>query len=163
NKVSSPAWCSTPSCRPRAPRFSSSQWCGASRCRCRSCRRSLRTRPGSSSEARSDGGFPRSALAVLRAPTAAQARLPARQGVALVVQIRAAHKLVPKRGNGKNDWRRKLEAELGRLGRRLDEIAAVDYFHASGRETAVGLLEELQAKMKAPASGAAEEAKPETF
>jgi hypothetical protein len=65
----------------------------------------------------------------------------------LVTQIRAASKLLPKRGKRKDDSRRKVEAEIERLERRLEEIAAIDFFHASGRETASGLLEELRQRL----------------
>jgi hypothetical protein len=65
----------------------------------------------------------------------------------LVEQIRAAAKLVPKRGKLKDDARRKLAAELERLQRRLEEIAAIDFFHASSRETAASLLEELRQRL----------------
>ena len=61
----------------------------------------------------------------------------------LIEQIRAAIKRAPKRGKLADDARRKLESEIERLRRRLEEIAAIDFFHASSRETAAGLLDEL--------------------
>jgi len=79
---------------------------------------------------------------------------------ALVVAIRAAARLFPRRGKLKDDARRKLVAELERLERRLEEIAAIDFFHASSRQTAEGLIEELRGKLAAappPAAGAAPE------
>jgi hypothetical protein len=65
----------------------------------------------------------------------------------LVVHIRAAARLFPRRGKLKDDARRKIAAELERLRRRLEEIAAIDFFHASSRETAASLLEELRGKL----------------
>jgi hypothetical protein len=62
-------------------------------------------------------------------------------------QVRAAGKLFPKRGKLKNEARRKIEAEIERLQIRLEEIAAIDFFHASGRETSSSLLEELRQKL----------------
>src|SRR6478609_6372442 len=67
----------------------------------------------------------------------------------LVEQIRAAGKLFPKRGKLKDGARRKIETEIERLRRRLEEIAANDFFHASSRETASGLLEEVRNKLAA--------------
>jgi hypothetical protein len=67
----------------------------------------------------------------------------------LVEQIRA---LAKPRG------KHKLDAELQRLQRRLDEIAAIDFFHASSRETAAGLLEELRTKSATKGNG-----KPERY
>jgi hypothetical protein len=67
----------------------------------------------------------------------------------LVEQIRAAAKRFPKRGPLKDEARRKIETELERLRRRLEEVAAIDFFHASSRETASGLLAELRSKLAA--------------
>jgi hypothetical protein len=64
----------------------------------------------------------------------------------LVEQIRKTAKLVP-RGKLKDETRRKLEADLERIDRRLEEITAIDFFHASSRETASGLIEELRGKL----------------
>ena len=75
----------------------------------------------------------------------------------LVVEIRAAGKLLPRRGKLKDGVRRKLETEIERLRRRLEEIAAIDFFHASSRETASGLLEELRCKLAAEPVVAVEE------
>jgi len=65
----------------------------------------------------------------------------------LVEQLRATGKRFPKRGKLKDDARRKLATELERLQRRLEEIAAIDFFHSSSRETASGLLEEVRQKL----------------
>jgi hypothetical protein len=73
----------------------------------------------------------------------------------LAEQIRATGKLFPKRGKPKDDARRKLAAELDRHQRRLEEIAAIDFFHASSRETAAGLLDEVRQKLTAEPPAAA--------
>jgi len=80
----------------------------------------------------------------------------------LVDQIRAASKLFPKRGKLKEGARRKIEVEMERLQRRLEEIAAIDFFHASSRETAAGLLEELRQKRESEPA-AATDAEPEKY
>ena len=80
----------------------------------------------------------------------------------LVDQIRAASKLFPKRGKLKEGARRKIEVEMERLQRRLEEIAAIDFFHASSRETAAGLLEELRQKLESEPA-AATDAEPEKY
>lgn len=80
----------------------------------------------------------------------------------LAGQIRAASRLLPRRGKLKDEARRKLELEIARLRRRLDEIAAIDFFHASSRETASSLLEELRNRLSAePAAAVA--AEPEKY
>ncbi len=45
------------------------------------------------------------------------------------------------------DARRQADGELARLERRIEEIAAIDYFGASGREAADGLLTALRARL----------------
>ncbi|HEX8951996.1 MAG TPA: chromate resistance protein ChrB domain-containing protein [Polyangia bacterium] len=82
---------------------------------------------------------------------------------ALVAEIRAAARLLPRRrGKLADAARKKLAAELERLRRRLEEIVAIDFFHASSRQTAESLLAELQARLAAaPAVAAAAARKPE--
>ena len=53
----------------------------------------------------------------------------------------------------KDDERRSLLEDVQRLDRRLQEVAATDFFGASGRETASGLLAELRAKAEGPKLG----------
>jgi len=65
----------------------------------------------------------------------------------LAEQIRKTAKLVPKRGKLKEETRRKLQSEIERTERRLEEIVAIDFFHGSSRETVSGLLEELRQKL----------------
>jgi hypothetical protein len=74
----------------------------------------------------------------------------------LVEQIRKTAKLVPKSGKLKDETRRKRETDVERIDRRLEEIAAIDFFHASSRETASGLIEELRQKLATPPIIAAE-------
>lgn len=49
-----------------------------------------------------------------------------------------------------DELRRQVDPELRRLERRLEEIAAIDFFEASGRETAHGLLTALRARLTPP-------------
>ena len=49
-----------------------------------------------------------------------------------------------------DDLRRQVDPELQRLERRLEEITALDFFGASGRETAHGLLASLRACLTPP-------------
>lgn len=49
-----------------------------------------------------------------------------------------------------DEHRRQVDAELRRLERRREEIAAIDFFGASGRETAHGLLAALRARLTPP-------------
>lgn len=74
----------------------------------------------------------------------------------LVEQLRATAKLVPKRGKLKDDARRTIEADIEKIARKLEAIAAIDFFHASSRETATGLLEELRQKLTAQPRAAVE-------
>jgi hypothetical protein len=80
----------------------------------------------------------------------------------LVEEIRGTAGMLPKRGKLKDDARRRIEAEIQRLQRRLEEIAAIDFFHASGRETASGLLDELRQKLSAEPAPATQD-EPERY
>jgi hypothetical protein len=77
-------------------------------------------------------------------------------------QIRAAARRLPRRGKLTDEARRKLDAELERLQRRLEEIGAIDFFHAPGRETAEGLLAELR-HQRGDEPAAQPDAQPETL
>src|SRR5918911_240607 len=50
-----------------------------------------------------------------------------------------------------NDGRRQLEGEIARLRRRLDEVAALDFFGAGGRDGAEQAVAALEAQLGAPA------------
>jgi hypothetical protein len=79
----------------------------------------------------------------------------------LAEEVRAAGKRLPRRGKLKEETRRKLEGELERLRSRFEQIAAIDFFSAPGRETAAGLLQELAGRLAmAPAPV---ESKPEKY
>jgi hypothetical protein len=80
----------------------------------------------------------------------------------LIEQIREAGKAVGKRGKLEDDTRRKLEADVERLERRLDEIVAIDFYQASGRETATSLLVQVRQRLQ-PAPEPAGEAEPEKY
>ncbi len=82
----------------------------------------------------------------------------------LADEARITGKLLPKRGGPKDEVRAKVRSELQRLRRRLDEIGAIDVFHATGRETVSGLLEELERRLEAaPARTKIEPKKPEQY
>jgi hypothetical protein len=76
----------------------------------------------------------------------------ARETESLVASIGARRKDVP-------DARRaELTSELSRLKRRLEEIAAIDYFDATARSDAVAAITVLEERLRAkPAAGASEQ------
>jgi hypothetical protein len=80
----------------------------------------------------------------------------------LAEEIRRTGKQLPKRGKLMDDTRRKIETELERHRRRLEEIAAIDFFQGSSRETAAGLLVELRGRLSVEPS-AAGEGEPEKY
>jgi hypothetical protein len=80
---------------------------------------------------------------------------------ALADEVRAAAKLLPKRGKLKDEVRKRITTEIERLRRRFDEIAVIDFFHAIGSQTVAGLLDELTAKLS-PAPAPVEK-RPEKF
>jgi hypothetical protein len=49
-----------------------------------------------------------------------------------------------------DDRRARVEADITRFERRLEEIASLDFFHASGREAALGLVSELRSRVFEP-------------
>jgi hypothetical protein len=79
----------------------------------------------------------------------------------LADEVRRAAKLLPRRGKLTSNTRRKLGSEVERLRRRFEEIAAIDFFQATGRETAAGLLNELAANLSSTPAPA--ERKPEKY
>jgi hypothetical protein len=79
----------------------------------------------------------------------------------LAGKVRAAAKLLPKKAN--DEARNKARAELERLGDRRDEIIAIDFFHASGRETVTGLLDELEKRIAAAPAPRTKEKKREKY
>ncbi|MFS8070899.1 MAG: Chromate resistance protein ChrB [Byssovorax sp.] len=66
---------------------------------------------------------------------------------ALTEELRAAQKAFPKRGALSAQRREELETNVARLKKRLAEIAASDFFGATGRVTTDGLLRGLDARL----------------
>jgi hypothetical protein len=62
-------------------------------------------------------------------------------------EIRAVLKGAPKHVSPEDEGRRKLEADIARLDRRFDEIAAIDFFHAPGSQAVQGLLRGLRDRL----------------
>jgi hypothetical protein len=58
----------------------------------------------------------------------------------------------PRRGFPKDETRPGLEAQLAKLQKRVAEIAALDHFHARGREPVEGLLAEMATRLAQPAA-----------
>ncbi|HEY6875302.1 MAG TPA: chromate resistance protein ChrB domain-containing protein [Myxococcales bacterium] len=57
---------------------------------------------------------------------------------------RELSKKLPRKGEIADEKRAELEAALARLQKRVGEIAAIDFFHARGREALDGLVRELE-------------------
>lgn len=55
----------------------------------------------------------------------------------------------------KEDRRKEIETDLARLKKRLSEITVNDFFGASGRESAQGLITEMESRLRANDAGAA--------
>jgi hypothetical protein len=62
-------------------------------------------------------------------------------------EIRAVLKATPKHVGVEEEGRRKLEADIARLERRFDELAAIDFFHAPGSQGVQGLLRALHDRL----------------
>ena len=75
---------------------------------------------------------------------------------ALTEELRAAQKAFPKRGALSAQRREEIEANVTRLKKRLDEIAAIDFFAATGRVTTDGLLRGLDARLHEAGGGTPE-------
>ena len=73
---------------------------------------------------------------------------------ALTEELRAAQKAFPKRGALSAQRREEIEANVTRLKKRLDEIAAIDFFGATGRVTTDGLFRGLDARLHEAGGGA---------
>jgi hypothetical protein len=68
-------------------------------------------------------------------------------------QARSVGAGLPGRGPPPESRRAELVGQIGRLRRRLGEVAAIDFFGAPGREVAEGLLARLEARMKPSTTG----------
>jgi hypothetical protein len=61
--------------------------------------------------------------------------------------LRRLAKKLPK-GKLNEERRRQIEIEVGRLRKRLDDVVAIDFFGATGREAAAGLVAGLEASVR---------------
>jgi hypothetical protein len=68
---------------------------------------------------------------------------------AVADDARELAKRLPRKGALAEGKRSELETALNRLQKRVSEIAAIDFFHARGREALDGLLRELEEKIAA--------------
>jgi hypothetical protein len=68
---------------------------------------------------------------------------------AIANDARELARQLPRKGVIDEDKRSDLVAVLARLRKRVGEVAALDFFHARGRETVEGLLQELDEKVAA--------------
>ena len=66
----------------------------------------------------------------------------------LAEQVRAASASFPRRGAVMDARRPELAKQLARLRQRANELAAIDFFGAPGREVAEGLLSGMEARMR---------------
>ena len=73
---------------------------------------------------------------------------------ALTAEVRAVQKTFPKRGPISAQRREEIEASVTGLKKRLAEIAAIDFFSATGRVTLEGLLGGLDARLHEAGGGA---------
>ena len=67
---------------------------------------------------------------------------------ALADEARKVSKQIPSKGKVSDDRRKEVEAGLIRLKRRLADIVEVDFFGASGRESAEGVINEIDSRLK---------------
>ena len=70
---------------------------------------------------------------------------------ALAGDARGLSEALPRRGDLPEEKRAELATALERLRKRESEIAALDFFHARGRETLDGVLRGLEEKLERPA------------
>src|SRR5512137_717313 len=66
----------------------------------------------------------------------------------LAGEARAAAAALPRRGPPPDNRRAEVVGQVGRLRRRLGEIAAIDFFGAPGREVVEGLVAGLEERMR---------------
>jgi hypothetical protein len=65
----------------------------------------------------------------------------------IAADARRFSKALPPRGKRTAQRRPQLDFDLARLKRRLDEVEAIDFFGARGREAAAGLLEQIETRL----------------
>lgn len=68
---------------------------------------------------------------------------------------RKLRKTIPPKIKTSSQKRRDIEAELSRLKKRLSDIVATDFFGASGRESAEGLINEIESRLQSTKPGSA--------
>jgi hypothetical protein len=68
----------------------------------------------------------------------------------VIKEARQIAKGLPRVVPADDNRRARLEADIARLERGLEQIAALDFFHAAGREAAVGLVSGLRDRLKTP-------------
>jgi hypothetical protein len=66
---------------------------------------------------------------------------------AIASEARRLSKRLPAKLPADDDRRAKVQGDIERFERRLEEIAAIDFFHAPGREAAVGLVSALRSRL----------------
>jgi hypothetical protein len=76
---------------------------------------------------------------------------------ALASEVRQVSKRLPAKLSVNDERRSKMLGDVERFERRLEEVAAIDFFHAPGREAAVGLVSALRARLAAPEANAEDE------
>jgi hypothetical protein len=79
--------------------------------------------------------------------------------VELAGEARALLAATPKHLLPDDPGRAKLEADIARFEHRVEEVGAIDFFHAPGRETAIGVIASLCGRLHAPVQEA--ETKPD--
>jgi hypothetical protein len=82
---------------------------------------------------------------------------------AVAAEVRKASKRLPPRLSADDERRSKVQSDVERFERRLEEIATIDFFHAPGREAVVGLVTELRTRLDlAPDERAADDSSEST-
>jgi hypothetical protein len=66
---------------------------------------------------------------------------------AVAEEVRQLGRGLPRKGEIPEERRREIETAVARLQKRVADIAAIDFFHARSRESADGLLKELEQKL----------------
>src|SRR3954467_15088247 len=68
----------------------------------------------------------------------------------IATEARELARTLPRKGELPDEKRGELEPVLGRLKKRVAEIAAIDFFHGRSREPVEGLLQELAERLAPP-------------
>jgi hypothetical protein len=76
----------------------------------------------------------------------------------VAAEARELTRRFPRKGELSEEKRAELEPALGRLQKRVGEIAAIDFFHGRAREPVEGLLQELAERLARPEPGPEEKA-----